>query len=159
MVGIGYDIHRFSDKGSGFMLGGVYIPHNFGVIAHSDGDVALHALCDAILGAAGLGDIGQHFPDSDPTFHNASSIVLLQRTLDILQQDNFRLTNADITIVLERPKIMPYKEEMRKTIAEVCKVDLRRISIKATTNEQVGCIGREEAVAAFAVCQIQQTNC
>lgn len=154
MTGFGYDIHRLGE-GDGFMLGGVWIPAPFGVIAHSDGDVALHALCDALLGAAGLGDIGQHFPDTDPQYRGANSAIFVKRTAALLAGENFSLVNTDITIVLERPKIMPYKEEMRRVIAGLCGLELRRVSIKATTNEAVGCIGRGEAVAAFAVCQIE----
>ncbi|GAB1430031.1 2-C-methyl-D-erythritol 2,4-cyclodiphosphate synthase [Ignavibacteria bacterium] len=155
MTGFGYDIHRFTDTGTGFMLGGVWIPAQVSVIAHSDGDVAIHALCDALLGAAGLGDIGEHFPDSDLQFRNAASAIFLQKTMEILAKDALRPINIDISIVLEQPKISPYKEEMRRILANLCRLDIRRVSIKATTNERVGCIGRSEAVAAFAVCQIE----
>lgn len=155
MVGFGYDIHRFTDTGTGFMLGGVWIPARASVVAHSDGDVAIHALCDALLGAAGLGDIGEHFPDSDMQFRHASSAVFLQRTIELLASRGFRPVNVDISIILEHPKISPYKEEMRRILANLCGLEIRRVSIKATTNERVGCIGRGEAVAAFAVCLIE----
>lgn len=155
MIGFGYDIHRFEDSGTGFMLGGVWIPAMVGVVAHSDGDVVLHALCDAMLGAAGLGDIGQHFPDTDAQYKGAPSWKFVERIVELLRDEGLRLVNADMTIVLERPKIMPYKDEMRRCIASVCKLDVRRVSIKATTNESVGCIGRGEAVAAFAVCMVE----
>lgn len=155
MIGFGYDIHRFAEGGTGFMLGGVWIPATVGVVAHSDGDVVLHALCDAMLGSAGLGDIGQHFPDTDPQYKGAPSWKFVERTMELLHEEGLRMVNADMTIVLERPKIMPYKEEMRRVIAEICKVELRRVSIKATTNESIGSIGRGEGVAAFAVCMVE----
>lgn len=158
MIGFGYDIHRFADEGDGFMLGGVWIPAQTSVVAHSDGDVVIHALCDALLGAAGLGDIGEHFPDSDMQFHNTASAKFLQKILELLAGEGFRPINIDISIVLEYPKILPYKEEMRNVLANLCGLGTRRVSIKATTNERVGCIGRGEAVAAFAVCLIESAE-
>lgn len=150
-VGLGYDVHRFATDGDQVPLCGVKIPHNKGVIAHSDGDVALHALCDALLGALALGDIGQHFPDTDPRYHNCPSLELLRQVMQLVDQAGYQLGNLDLMILAERPKISPYLAEMRQTLSQVLQAPIGAISIKATTSERLGFIGREEGLAAHAV--------
>ncbi|MBS1537120.1 MAG: 2-C-methyl-D-erythritol 2,4-cyclodiphosphate synthase [Bacteroidetes bacterium] len=155
MVGFGYDIHRLA-AGESLILCGVEIPSMLGTVAHSDGDAALHALTDALLGAAGLGDIGEHFPDTNPLYKNADSKQFVRRALELLHENGLRLINIDITLILESPKIQPYKEAMRAELATMCELPLRRVSVKATTNERVGFVGRKEGVAAFAICQVEE---
>jgi 2-C-methyl-D-erythritol 2,4-cyclodiphosphate synthase len=137
------------------MLGGVAIPFEKGPVAHSDGDVLLHALCDALLGAAALGDIGKHFPDSAPEFKGISSVDLLRRVVALVREHNYTIVNVDVTVVLERPKIGPHIIQMTETLAPVLQLSMGRVSIKATTNEGIGGIGAGEAIAAFAVAQIE----
>lgn len=155
MVGFGYDIHRL-ESGESLILCGVEIPSAIGTVAHSDGDAALHALTDAILGAAGLGDIGEHFPDTNPLYKNADSRMFVRRAIELLKENKLRLINIDITVVLEKPKIQPFKEAMKMALAEICELPLQRVSVKATTNERVGFVGRSEGVAAFAICQVEE---
>jgi len=147
--GIGYDVHAFCE-GSKITLGGIDINFHKSLKAHSDGDVLLHAICDALLGAAALGDIGLHFPDNSNDYKNISSIIILKKTLDLLKAKNYLIVNIDSTIIAERPRIMPHTEKMRKIIAEVLNISIDCVSIKATTNEQMGFIGREEGIAAMA---------
>lgn len=154
MVGFGYDIHRLAE-GESLILGGVEIPSTFGTVAHSDGDVLLHALCDALLGAAGLGDIGEHFPDTSSEYKGISSIELLRRVMDLLRNEHYMLINVDCTLVLEKPKILPYKPAMRERIAEACDLPLQRVSLKATTSEKLGFVGHGEGIEAYAICQIE----
>lgn len=154
MVGFGYDIHRLAE-GENLIIGGVEIPSAFGTVAHSDGDVLLHALCDALLGAAGLGDIGEHFPDTDAQYKGISSIELLRRVIVLVQTEQYKLINIDCTLVLEKPKILPYKAAMRENIARECGLPIQRVCLKATTSEKVGFVGRGEGVQAYAVCQIE----
>jgi 2-C-methyl-D-erythritol 2,4-cyclodiphosphate synthase len=149
-IGHGFDVHAFG-AGEFVTLGGVRIPHERGLIAHSDGDVILHALCDALLGAAALGDIGQHFPDSDPAYKNADSIMLLKRVHALLLKQKYTVQNADITVLAQRPKIMPHAPQMRQNIAAALQLDIGCVSIKATTTEGLGFVGREEGIAAHAV--------
>ncbi len=149
-IGQGYDVHVFGE-GDHVMLGGVRVPHERGVVAHSDGDVALHALCDAILGALALGDIGVHFPPSDERWRGADSAGLLRHCVWLVGERGWRLGNADITIVCERPKVGPHAAAMRARIAGVCGVDMDAISVKATTSEKLGFTGRGEGIAAQAV--------
>jgi 2-C-methyl-D-erythritol 2,4-cyclodiphosphate synthase len=149
-IGHGYDVHRFGE-GEFITLGGVRIPHQFGLIAHSDGDVLLHALADALLGAAALGDIGQHFPDSDPTFKGADSRVLLRHVLGLIQAKGWRVGNVDATIVAQAPKMAPHIEAMRGLVAEDLQVSLEQVNVKATTTEKLGFTGREEGIAVHAV--------
>jgi 2-C-methyl-D-erythritol 2,4-cyclodiphosphate synthase len=149
-VGHGYDVHRFGE-GSAVTLGGVRIAHAKGMVAHSDGDVALHALCDALLGALALGDIGKHFPDTDPAYKNADSVELLKRVYALVTTRNFRLQNADLTVLAEKPKLAPHIPRMQQIIAEALNVGIDDIGIKATTGEKIGFIGREEGIAAYAV--------
>lgn len=149
-IGHGYDVHRFGN-GDFVTLGGVRIPHARGVVAHSDGDVLLHALCDALLGACALGDIGRHFPDSDPAYRGIDSRKLLRHTYALVQQRGFVLGNADLTLLAEAPRIGQHAPTMREHIAADLDTDVGRINIKATTTERLGYIGREEGLAAHAV--------
>ncbi|WP_149194021.1 2-C-methyl-D-erythritol 2,4-cyclodiphosphate synthase [Luteimonas suaedae] len=150
-IGHGYDVHAFGE-GDHVMIGGVRIAHERGVLAHSDGDVALHALCDAMLGALALGDIGTHFPPSDPQWKGADSRVLLRHCQALIAGRGWRLGNADLTVVCERPKIGPHAQAMREAIASDLGVDAGAISVKATTSERLGFTGRGEGIAAQAVC-------
>ena len=149
-IGQGYDVHVFGE-GDHVILGGVRVPHERGVVAHSDGDVALHALCDAILGALALGDIGVHFPPSDERWRGADSAELLRHCVSLVAGRGWHLGNADITIVCERPKVGPHAAAMRARIAQVCGVGLDAVSVKATTSEKLGFTGRGEGIAAQAV--------
>jgi 2-C-methyl-D-erythritol 2,4-cyclodiphosphate synthase len=154
-VGQGYDVHRFNE-GDHIILGGVKIPYEKGLEAHSDGDVVLHALADAILGAAALGDIGKHFPDTDPEFKGADSRVLLRHVYKIVQEKGYQLINADITIIAQAPKMLPYVPEMRANIAVDLLVDMDFINVKATTTEKLGFEGRKEGIAVQAVVLIEK---
>lgn len=149
-IGQGIDFHRL-DKGLKLWLGGVLIPSSKGCVAHSDGDVLLHALCDSLLGAAGLPDIGHHFPDTDPRFRNIRSTVLLRRTINIIREKGYKVSNIDCTICLEKPKIASYIAEMKEIIAKILDIDTEDISVKATTTEKLGFVGREEGIAAVVV--------
>lgn len=153
MVGFGYDSHRFS-KDESLIIGGITIESDFGTVAHSDGDALIHALVDALLGAAGLGDIGELFPDTDPKNKDADSEIFLREALRLLIAENFKIVNIDATIVLEKPKLSPYKDEIRKNIAEICSLDSKRVNIKAKTNEKLGFTGRSEGIAAYCVVEI-----
>jgi len=150
-IGQGYDVHAFGE-GDHVMLGGVRVPHERGLAAHSDGDVVLHALCDAMLGALALGDIGTHFPPSDPRWQDADSRVFLRHSNALLRERGWRVGNADVTVVCERPKVGPHAQAMREAIAADLGVGLDAISVKATTNERMGFIGRGEGIAALAAC-------
>jgi 2-C-methyl-D-erythritol 2,4-cyclodiphosphate synthase len=149
-IGHGYDVHRFTE-GDFITLGGVQIAHKFGLLAHSDGDVLLHALSDALLGAAALGDIGKHFPDTDPQFKGADSRVLLRHVLSIIAAKGWKVGNVDATIVAQAPKMAPHIDAMRARIASDLGVDLDQVNVKATTTEQLGFTGREEGIAVHAV--------
>jgi 2-C-methyl-D-erythritol 2,4-cyclodiphosphate synthase len=149
-IGYGYDAHRFRDGGR-LVIGGVGIPHDRSLAAHSDGDVLLHAICDALLGAAALGDIGRHFPDSNPEFKGISSRVLLQRVVGLLKEKGLRVANIDATLVAERPRFAPFIELMRRHIAADCEIDVACVNVKATTTEGMGFAGRQEGIAAHAV--------
>jgi 2-C-methyl-D-erythritol 2,4-cyclodiphosphate synthase len=148
-TGQGIDFHRL-EKGLKLWLGGVLIPSDKGCLAYSDGDVLLHAICDAILGAAALGDIGHHFPDNNPEFRNIDSKILLRRTFDLIREKGFSIVNVDSTVCLEKPKIAAYIPEMRSTIAGILNITPDYISVKATTAEKMGFVGREEGVVALA---------
>ena len=154
-VGLGYDVHRLV-KGRKLVLGGTVIPHVKGLLGHSDADVLVHAACDALLGAAGRGDIGQHFPDTDPTFKDVYSIELLIRSYAMIQQENYRIVNLDATIFAQSPKLSPFKAEMENNLAQALKTNPSAINIKATTTEGVGLIGREEAMAAMCIVLIEK---
>ena len=150
-IGHGYDVHAFGD-GDHVMLGGVRVPHDCGVLAHSDGDVVLHALCDAMLGALALGDIGRHFPPSDPRWKGADSRAFVRHCAGLLRERGWKLGNADVTVVCERPKVGPHADAMRALIAQDTGVDVDAVSVKATTSEQLGFTGRGEGIAAQAAC-------
>ncbi len=154
-IGHGYDVHQLAE-GRELFIGGVKICHSKGCIAHSDGDVLIHAICDALLGAASLRDIGYHFPDTDPMFKNIDSKVLLTKTIELLASHNYHLINLDSTICLQKPKIQNYIPAMISTLADVIKTDQGNISVKATTTEKLGFIGREEGISAHAVVLIQK---
>ena len=153
-IGFGYDVHQL-DEGIPFWLGGIEVPHHKGAVGHSDADVLLHAICDALLGAAALGDIGEHFPDTDPDYQGISSIILLKRTIELVRLNGYEINNIDSTVCLQTPKIKPYIHEMRQQIATALKVNIDLISIKATTEEKLGFTGREEGVSAYAVVMIR----
>ena len=153
--GMGYDVHRLTE-GRRLILGGVEVPHALGLLGHSDADVLLHALSDALLGAAALGDIGQHFPDTDPTYEGADSLVLLARVMELLGEKGYIVGNADCTIVAQRPKLKDYLPEMQENIARTLGVTLGDVNVKATTEERLGFTGREEGIAAYAVVGIEK---
>jgi 2-C-methyl-D-erythritol 2,4-cyclodiphosphate synthase len=149
-IGHGYDAHRFGESRP-LVLGGVTIPHRTGLKAHSDGDVLIHALCDAMLGAAALGDIGKHFPDSDERFKNADSRFLLRTIQENLRKNHYFVSNADITVIAQAPKLAPYLDAMREKLAEDLEIHTDQVNIKATTTEGMGFTGREEGIACHAV--------
>jgi len=149
-IGIGYDIHRLVE-GRKLMLGGVDVPFEKGLLGHSDSDVLTHAICDALLGAAALGDIGTHFPDSDPRWAGVSSLEFLARVVELVSQKGYRIGNVDATVMAERPKLMPYIQAMCENLGRVLKIDSDQINIKAKTNEGMESVGRGEAIAAQAV--------
>jgi 2-C-methyl-D-erythritol 2,4-cyclodiphosphate synthase len=149
-IGFGYDAHRLV-VGRALILGGVKIPHDLGLQGHSDADVLIHAACDALLGAAGLGDLGKHFPDTDPKLEGVSSVVILKRVAGMVRNGGFELQNLDTTVVAEAPKLAPYIETMIATIADALEVNPGQVSVKATTTEGMGFTGRGEGMAAYAV--------
>lgn len=155
MVGFGYDVHRLS-LGESLILGGIEIKSPFGTVAHSDGDVLVHSIIDAILGAAGLGDIGEHFPDTDPKCKNISSITLLEKILKIIEDNKLRIVNIDATIVLEKPKLSEYKTVIKENLAKTCKLKSSQVNVKATTNEKMGYLGASEGIATLCVCQLER---
>ena len=148
-TGIGFDVHAFAE-GRKLILGGIEIPYEKGLLGHSDADVLLHAVSDALLGALALGDIGQHFPDSDPKYKNADSVLLLELVYQLIKEKGYQLGNLDAVVAMQRPKISPFIYQMRNRIAEVLQTNMDKISVKATTTENLGFIGREEGVSAFA---------
>ena len=149
-IGHGYDVHKFGGQGP-ITIGGVKIDHEMGLLAHSDGDVALHALCDALLGAMALGDIGKHFPDTDPTFKGADSRGLLRQVFSQVKQRGFILGNLDLTIIAQAPKMAPHIDSMRAVIAQDLETDISQVNVKATTTEKLGFAGRKEGIACHAV--------
>lgn len=156
-IGQGFDVHKFGGEGP-VHLGGVSIPHDRGLVAHSDGDVLLHALCDALLGAIAAGDIGQLFPDTDAAYAGADSGQLLCQVYEKVTQAGYRLVNADMTIMAETPKLAPYNQAIRESVASLVDVESNRISIKATTTEQLGFTGRKEGIAAMAVVLLEPAS-
>jgi len=154
MIGLGFDVHRLAE-GETLVLGGVAIPSEIGTVAHSDGDVVLHALVDALLGALALGDIGEHFPDTDPQWKGASSDRFVQHAIAMLAERGYAPVNVDATLVLQAPKILPYKQQMRETIAQLCGLPVERVSVKATTSEHLGYAGRKEGVHAWVITEVQ----
>ena len=153
-IGHGYDVHRLTE-GRKLILGGVEIPFETGLLGHSDADVLTHAVMDALLGAAGLGDIGKAFPDTDPAYAGADSLVLLDRVMAMLQQDGFRVGNVDATILAQRPKLAPYIPQMRENLAARLGVSVQQVNVKATTEEHLGFTGAGEGMAAHAVCLLE----
>lgn len=154
-IGIGYDIHRLVEERR-LLLGGVEIPYIKGLLGYSDGDVALHAISDAILGALGMGDIGEHFPNTDPKYKDISSVELLKKVADIAASKKFTIGNVDTVILAEEPKIFPFKSKMADVIARVLGINRESVNIKATTNEGVGSLGKGEAIAAYAVVILEE---
>jgi 2-C-methyl-D-erythritol 2,4-cyclodiphosphate synthase len=148
-TGLGVDFHQMQE-GTPFMLGGVHIPHHKGATGHSDADVLLHAICDALLGAAGLEDIGTHFPDHDPAYRNIDSKILLEKTIGLVRAQGYQVINLDTTVCLQEPKIKPFVPEMKKAIAAILGLENTAVGIKATTTEQMGFVGRGEGVMAYA---------
>jgi 2-C-methyl-D-erythritol 2,4-cyclodiphosphate synthase len=149
-IGSGFDVHAFG-PGDFVMLGGVRVPHSAGVVAHSDGDVVLHAVCDALLGAGGLGDIGQHFSDKDPRWKGADSARFVQAVMQMLTERGLRVGNVDVTVIAEAPKVAPVRDQIRRRLAELLAVPAGHVNIKATTTERLGFLGRAEGIAAQAV--------
>ncbi|MGI6345143.1 MAG: 2-C-methyl-D-erythritol 2,4-cyclodiphosphate synthase [Bacillota bacterium] len=156
-VGIGYDAHRWA-AGRPLILGGVEIPAECGLLGHSDADVLIHAIIDALLGAAVLGDIGQHFPDTDAAYRGVASTVLLARVQQLLTEHGLTIHNIDATVIMERPRLSPYLPAMRRRIAEILNIAEKQVSLKATTNEGMGFVGRQEGVAALAVAQLDDAS-
>ena len=154
-IGQGYDVHRLV-KDRDLYLCGVKIPHTLGLLGHSDADVALHALCDALLGAAALGDIGRHFPDTDSKYKGISSMLLLENVVKKLKDNGWKTVNADITVVAQKPKLMPYIEEMRKNVAQALQIEIDCVNVKATTTEKLGFEGREEGISATEIALIEK---
>ena len=155
-IGYGYDVHRLED-GEDFWLGGILVPHSKGAVGHSDADVLIHVICDALLGAANKRDIGYHFSDQDPAFKGIDSKVLLERVMELIREAGYELGNIDATICLQKPKVNPHIPDMKKCLAEVMKVEEGQISIKATTTEKLGFVGTEEGVSAHAVALIESS--
>jgi 2-C-methyl-D-erythritol 2,4-cyclodiphosphate synthase len=156
-IGQGFDVHAFG-PGDHVMLAGVRIPHSHGLVAHSDGDVAVHALCDALLGALALGDIGRHFPDSDPRWKGADSLQLLAHCMALVRGRGHALGNADVTVICEKPKLAPHVDAMRSRIAAALGCDVDAVSVKATTSEKLGFAGRGEGIAAMAVVLLERAS-
>lgn len=156
-IGHGYDVHKFAENRP-LIIGGVTIPHSHGLEAHSDGDVLIHAVCDALLGAAGLWDIGHHFPDTDAAFKNIDSRILLKRVISDLAELGWQVNNVDSTVIAQAPKLAPFIPDMRKLLAEDLAIKSDAVNVKATTTEKLGFAGREEGIAAHAVVLLVQTN-
>ena len=154
-IAFGYDAHRLETERK-LILGGVEIPHEKGLLGHSDADVLIHALMDAILGALALGDIGKHFPDTDGAYHNIDSMLLLEKVAAMMKEHGYTLGNADCTVCAQRPKLAPHIEAMRENIARVLQTNIQNISVKATTTEKLGFPGREEGISAYAVCLLRK---
>ena len=153
-IGLGVDFHQMV-TGREFWLGGIKVEHSKGALGHSDADVLLHAICDAMLGAACLGDIGVHFPDTDNTYKNADSKILLQKSFELIQKEGYKIVNIDSTICLQSPKIKNYVPQMQETIASILSLTIKDVSIKATTTEKMGFVGREEGIVAYATVLLQ----
>ncbi|MGC8739462.1 MAG: 2-C-methyl-D-erythritol 2,4-cyclodiphosphate synthase [Candidatus Hydrogenedens sp.] len=156
-IGIGYDLHRLAE-GRKLILGGITIPYDKGLLGHSDADVLIHAIIDAILGSLALGDIGVHFPDTDPKYKNINSKILLQYTINIIKQQGWHIVNLDSTIIAEKPKLKPYIMDIRESLSEVLEIPINYVSVKAKTNEGVGPEGKEEAISCFVVILLSQSK-
>lgn len=156
-IGMGYDVHRLTENRK-LILGGVEIPYEKGLLGHSDADVLLHAIMDALLGAAALGDIGKHFPDSDPAYKGISSILLLEHVGQLLEKEGIRIGNIDATVIAQRPKLAPYIMNMRENIAKALNIDIQQINVKATTEEGLGFTGEGLGIASNAICLVEKRN-
>ena len=156
-IGHGYDVHAFAE-GRKLILGGVDIPHVKGLMGHSDADVLTHAVCDSLLGALALGDIGKHFPDTDSNFKNVNSLLLLEKVKALLAAEGYGIVNVDSTLIAQKPKLAPYIDEMRKNLANAMGIPVTDVSVKATTEERLGFTGREEGISAHAVCLIEKIS-
>jgi 2-C-methyl-D-erythritol 2,4-cyclodiphosphate synthase len=154
-IGQGYDVHRFAENRK-LMLGGIEVPHTRGLSGHSDADVLLHAITDAILGALALGDIGTHFPDNNPDFKNADSRLLLQQSYNLVRDRGYNIVNTDSTVVAEQPKLKPYISDIRESISDILQCDISRVSVKATTGEKMGFVGREEGIAVYSIVLLKE---
>ena len=154
-IGHGYDVHRLVE-GRDLILGGVKMEHNLGLLGHSDADVLLHAVSDALLGAAGLGDIGKHFPDTDPQYKGADSLKLLEIVAQKVSEAGYRVSNIDVTMIAQKPKLRPYIEQMERNIADAVGIDALRVNVKATTEERLGFTGEEKGMACHAVCLLEE---
>ena len=155
-IGHGYDVHKFTDQKQNIIIGGIEIPYHLGLEAHSDGDVLIHALCDAILGALGLGDIGRHFPDTDSQYKNTDSKFFLAEIKKMLDEKNYHVGNIDCTIVAQTPKMLPHIENMKSCLANILDIEINQINIKATTTEKLGFVGRKEGIATHVVCLLHR---
>lgn len=156
-IGNGYDVHILTE-GRKLILGGIEIPHTKGVLGHSDGDVLIHAIMDALLGALALGDIGLHFPDTDEKYRDISSVLLLEEVMKTIKKKKFQLVNVDASIVLQKPKVRPYIDAMREKLAKILEIEMEQINVKATTEEKLGFTGREEGVKAYAVVLLERVE-
>ena len=154
-IGHGYDVHKLVE-GRDLILGGVKIEHKLGLLGHSDADVLLHAVSDALLGAAGLGDIGRHFPDTDPKYKGADSLKLLENVVEKITAEGYRVSNIDVTMIAQKPKLLPHIPKMRENIAKAVGIDVKRVNVKATTEEKLGFTGTEEGMACHAVCLLEE---
>lgn len=154
-IGMGYDVHQLVENRD-LIIGGVYIPYKRGLLGHSDADVLIHAIMDSLLGAATLGDIGKHFPDSDPKYKDMSSIKLLSHVIDIIKEKGYTIGNIDATIIAQQPKFAPYIQEMRKRLATTLEIEIDQINIKATTTEGLGFTGKEEGIASYSVALLEK---
>ncbi len=152
-VGIGYDVHKLVENRK-LILGGVEIPHTLGLLGHSDADVLLHAIMDALLGAAALGDIGKHFPDTDEQYKGISSIRLLEHVRDLIEKEGYLIENIDATVIAQKPKLRPYIDQMQENIANALKIEKNQVNVKATTEERLGFTGREEGISSQAICAL-----
>ena len=153
-IGHGYDVHKLTENRK-LIIGGIQIPFPLGLLGHSDADVLLHAICDALLGAAALGDIGKHFPDSDENFKDIDSKILLEKTVKLISQKGYKIVNIDSTVIAQKPKLASFIPQMRETVAKLCDIDTDCVNIKATTEENMGFTGRLEGISAHAVCIIE----
>ena len=154
-IGHGYDVHKL-EEGKKFIIGGIEIDHDKGAVGHSDADVVIHVICDALLGALSLGDIGKHFPDTDNIYKGIDSKILLKKVIKLVKEEKYQISNVDITILLQKPKLRNYIDSMRDTLSNIMEINKSQISVKATTTEGLGFVGREEGVAAHCVCILKQ---
>ncbi len=152
-IGHGYDVHKLED-GKKFVIGGIEIDHYKGAVGHSDADVVIHVICDALLGALSLGDIGKHFPDTDNKYKGIDSKILLQKVMNLVSEKKYQISNVDVTILLQKPKLRNYIDSMRDSLSKIMEISISQVSVKATTTEGLGFVGREEGVAAHCVCLI-----